>query len=202
VIRPDVGVWQVAPEATAAGTGPGVLTAPAPVESTIVLEAPLELLSVELRTVQDLVLVTAIEILSPVNKRKGHDAQRAYLEKRRDLLRSAAHLVEIDLLRAGERPPLASPVPEAPYYVTVSRSHHRPSVQVWPIQLWDRLPDVPIPLLRPDPDVPLALGELLATVYEEGGYDLLVDYAEPPPGPLSDAQAEWLDRWLSERGAR
>lgn len=75
------------------------------------LELPLRLISVEIHTTGTLELVTAIEILSPANKRKGHDAFRDYHRKRRELLRSAAHLLELDLLRAGERPPLERPVP-------------------------------------------------------------------------------------------
>ena len=53
-------------------------------------------------------LVTAIEILSPVNKRPGHEAHKSCLRKRRELLRSEANLMEIDLLRGGERPRLMS----------------------------------------------------------------------------------------------
>ena len=43
-------------------------------------------------------VVTVIELLSPSNKRAGDDRE-SYLAKRRELLRSPAHLVEIDLLR-------------------------------------------------------------------------------------------------------
>ena len=46
-------------------------------------------------------LVTAIEILSPVNKRPGHDAQRDYERKRRELLRS-----HIDYESPAPPPPL------------------------------------------------------------------------------------------------
>lgn len=46
------------------------------------------------RTAGDEFLVTSIEILSPVNKQRGHDAHTDYLRKRRELLRSATHLIE------------------------------------------------------------------------------------------------------------
>src|SRR5437870_13636944 len=68
-------------------------------------------------------LVTVIEVLSPVNKRPSHEAYLAYQRKRRDILRSEVHLLEIDLLRGGERPPLERPVPPAAYYVVLSRAH-------------------------------------------------------------------------------
>jgi hypothetical protein len=38
------------------------------------------------------------ELLSPSNKRAG-DARKQYLAKRRELLRSPAHLVELDLVQ-------------------------------------------------------------------------------------------------------
>jgi len=207
-IRPDVGVWSVRPPATPFPGGTAMAVAPSPtmpepVESRVLLEVPLELLSIEIRTVADMVLVTAIEILSPVNKRRGHDAYHDYLRKRRDLLRSAAHLIEIDLLRAGDRPPLEAPVQPAPYYAMVSRADRRPSVHVWPIQLWDRLPTIPVPLREPDPDATIDLAAILAAAYDDGGYDLLIDYGQPPPPPeLSPAEAGWLDEHLRGCGAR
>ena len=90
---------------------------PAPVESSIRREMPLRLHSVEIRLVETEQLVTAIESLSPVNKRASHEAHISYLRKRRELLRSQAHLLRIDLLHGGVRPPLETPVSEAPYYI-------------------------------------------------------------------------------------
>ncbi len=119
-------------------------------------------------------------------------------------MRSSAHLIEIDLLRGGERPPLETPVPAAPYYVTLSHWDHRPKVAVGPIQLWDKLPVLPVPLLEPDPDVPLDLGAVVASVYERGGYPSLIDYHQspPPPPPLSDEEMAWVDKHLREQAIR
>ena len=47
-------------------------------------------------------LVTLIEIASPSNKRPGPD-RRSYEAKQQDILQSDTSLVEIDLLRSGER---------------------------------------------------------------------------------------------------
>lgn len=190
-IRPDVGIWKTAAGPLATATVPLVETEP--VESMVTLELPLELFSVEIRTAADDFLVTSIEILSPVNKRRGHDAHIDYLRKRRELLRSAAHLIEIDLLRAGVRPPLDQPVPLAPYYVMLSRATRRPHVAVWPIPLNARLPVIPVPLLEPDPDVSLDLGAIVASVYERGGYDTRIDYRQPvPPPALSAEESAWV----------
>jgi hypothetical protein len=201
-IRPDVGVWRSQPASEGATQVVAAIT-PAPIYSQVPLEEPLQLYTVEIRETGTLELVTAIEILSPVNKRPGHEAHRAYQRKRRELLRSQAHLLEIDLLRGGERPPLETPVPLAPYYVTVSRVEQRPTVAVWPIQLQEMLPVLPVPLLEPDPDAPLELGAALATVYEEGAYQALIDYRRPPPPPkLSEREAVWLDEHLRAQGIR
>ncbi|MBI3915318.1 MAG: DUF4058 family protein [Chloroflexi bacterium] len=181
-IRPDVSVWQTQPTRGGLETSVATIT-PAPVTSTVPLEIPLELFTVEIRTAEHQQLVTVIEILSPVNKRPGHEAHQDYARKRRDLLRSAVHFMEIDLLRSGERFPLEKPVPNAPYYVFLSRADRRPNIAVWPIALRDKLPVLPVPLLEPDPDAPLDLGAAVAAVYERGAYAVQIDYSKPPPPP-------------------
>ena len=112
-------------------------------------------------------------------------------------------MLEIDLLRGGRRPPLERPVPPAPYYVLLSRVGRRPKVEVWPVQLREKLPTLPVPLLEPDPDAPLDLAAVVAAVYERGGYARLIDYSQPPPLPrLSDAEAAWLDEHFGRRKRR
>ena len=191
-VRPDVGVWQLQSLPGEAQASAATI-APAPVESLVTLEIPLRLHRVEIRATASQQLVTVVGILSSVNKRPSHDAYLAYQRKRCDILRSEVHLLEIDLLRAGERPPLARPVPAAPYYVVLSRANRRPTVEVWPIQLADRLPVLPVPLLEPDPDTPLDLGAVVVSVYERGAYASQIDYQQPPPPPaLSKPEADWL----------
>lgn len=87
-------------------------------------------------------------------------------------------------------------MPIAPYYVTLSRAERRPTVQVWPIQLREPLPVIPVPLLKPDPDVPLDLGAALAAIYERGAYDMRIDYGQPPPPPLSPEETGWIHELL------
>ena len=196
-IRPDVGIlWKTLRESVVAITPPVA-------ESEVAYEVPVRLYTVEIHATATMELVTAIEILSSVNKKRGHDAYIDYHRKRRDLFRSSVHLVEIDLLRGGERPPLEKPVPPAPYYITLSRANRRPKVEVWAIQLKDPLPCLPVPLREPDPDAALDLQAILRTVYEAGGYDMLIDYSQPPPPPkLSDAESQWLDEILTAAARR
>jgi len=197
-VRPDVGIWQPQPPSRQ-GRLTAVAIPSAPTTSTIKMEIPLRLINVEVRKTGTLELVTAIEILSPVNKQPSHDTYHEYQRKRRELLRSAAHFLEIDLLRGGQRPPLEEPVPQAPYYVMLSRADRRPVVEVWPIQLQNNLPLLPVPLQAPDPDAPLDLSAALAAIYERAGYATLIDYhRSPPPPKLPEADAIWLDDLLRE----
>lgn len=194
-IRPDVGVLQRPPALPFAGA---TLVLDPPVESVVSMEASLEILSVEIYRASEESLVTAIEILSPVNKQPGHEAYRDYRRKRRELLRSDVHFIEIDLLRGGERSPLDRPVPTAPYYVSLSRANRRPFISVWPIPLSGRLPTIPVPLAAGDPDAILNLSQIVASVYERGGYDAQIDYRQPvPPPALTDEEAAWVDKLLN-----
>jgi len=189
-IKPDVSIWQTDEQPW---SGEAIAIAPAPILGHVVLEEPIKLYSVEIREAATGLLVTAIEILSPVNKRPSHEAFEDYRRKRRDLLRSSAHLMEIDLLRAGHRPPLITPLPEAPYFVFLHRDDRRPKVEIWPLRFQNPIPVLPVPLLAPDPDVPLHLGRAIQTIYDAAAYDMRLDYREPPPRPdLAPQDAEWV----------
>src|SRR5207237_2291550 len=80
--------------------------------------------TVEIRDAANRQLVTAIEVLSPTNKRG--EGRSEYLAKRQRLLLSTAHLMEIDLLRQGQRVPMQQPLPPAPYFILLSRTENRP----------------------------------------------------------------------------
>jgi hypothetical protein len=193
---PDVGILaSQAPDdsaATAVASAPLILPADFP--------EPIPHVSVAIRDVAGRRLVTCIEVLSPTNKRgPGRDE---YAGKRFDVLSGPAHLVEIDLVRSGARFPIAQPLPPVSYFVFVSRSGRRGEVEVWPIALEQRLPAVRIPLLPGDSDVILDLQQALGVVYDIIGYDELIDYTQPPPGPLMPAEAAWIDEQLRRAGRR
>jgi hypothetical protein len=154
---------------------------------------------VEIRDVAERRLVTAIEILSPANKRG--DGHREYQQRRLEVLRTQTHLLEIDLVRQGERLALHGQLPPAPYYVFLSRTDRRPRTQVWPAALSQPLPTVPVPLLQPDPDVPLELQAAVRACFDLVGYERLLDYtAAPPPPPLSQSEDTWLRQCLQQAG--
>jgi len=136
-------------------------------------------------------VITSIEILSPWNKvsRDRSDC----LRKRDRILVSATHLLEIDLLRRGQRVPVEGQLPLAPYFVFLSRAGNRPLMGIWPIQVRDPLPVVPVPLERQLPDVPLDLHAAVSEVYRKSRYDFLIDYSlPPPPGPLTEAESTYV----------
>jgi hypothetical protein len=143
--------------------------------------------------------VTIIEFLSPTNKGAG---RKQYLDQRRHDLTSSANLLEIDLHHQGSRVPMARKLPPGSYFVLLSRAEKRPTTEVWPIAIHEPLPVVPVPLLKGDPDVPLNLQEAFAKVYNEGGFDLVVDYRQPPDVELSSEEAAWLDQHLRSTGLR
>jgi hypothetical protein len=137
-------------------------------------------------------LVTCIEVLSPSNKRRGTEGWEQYLRKRNALLLGSANLVEIDLLRGGQRMPMVEPWPSSPYYLLVGRQSHVPHCRVWPIHVHQALPEIPVPLASPDPDVPLALQPLIETIYGRSRYARRIDYTKPLDPPLAPQQAAWL----------
>jgi hypothetical protein len=131
----------------------------------------------------DLHPVTFIELLSPTNKYGSGRSE--YLEKRRELYRGPAHLVEIDLLLRGRPLPLGKQLPHADFFASISRVEKRPDTDVYAWTLRQPLPTIAIPLETPDPDVPLDLAAAFATAYERGRYGQILRYEQPLDAPLS-----------------
>jgi hypothetical protein len=193
---PDVGISSSHPP----GSSPAATGACAPLILPTSLPEPIPRVSVEIRDVAERRLVACIEVLSPTNKRGS--GQEEYAAKRLQILSGAAHLVEVDLLRLGDRFPTREPLPAVPYFVFISHAGRRHEVEVWPIALAQPLPVVAIPLLPGDDPVPLDLQQALTVVYDIIGYDELLDYVQPPPGPLTPAEAAWVDEQLRRAGRR
>lgn len=195
-IYPDAAVVEVAPQQPAPQT---TVTIPeAPLKRAVPLPERTKLRTVNVYLTATKELVTTIEILSPANK-MGEDLQK-YRQKRSRLLRSPVHLVEIDLLRSGERPgwELNTPPLDTDYVILVNRasdSEERTS-EIWPIALNEPLPTVPVPLFPPDADVPLDLAAIFENVYNDAHYELRIDYSQPvPPPPLRpEMEAWWTER--------
>ena len=171
-----------------AGRQPVLLTLPMPEEQRETF--------LSIRIPESLEVVTVIEVLSPANKRPGADGRREYLTKREEVLRWRTHLVELDLLRGGERMPTVQPFPGGDFCVLVCRGNRRPKAEGYAWRLRDRMPTVPIPLAGKDPDVQLDLQKVFETVYDRSGYDYSLPYRAPVRPPLGDADAAWVQQVL------
>jgi hypothetical protein len=143
-------------------------------------------------------VVACIEVLSPSNKRPRTRGWRLYNRKRGAYLSGQAHFVEIDLLRGGRRMPMAGPWPEGSYYLLVCRQNEAPLCKVWSASCNRTLPTIHIPLLPPDPDIPLSLQPLLEKIYSRSRYDRDIDYRQPLHPPLNPAEAAWLEQRLRQ----
>jgi hypothetical protein len=143
-------------------------------------------------------LVTAIELLSPANKAPGPDRD-AYIAKREEYLATGTNLVEIDLLRAGTRPPLGDNPPESAYYVLACREWEFPLAGFWPIGVRDPLPEIPVPLAEDVSDAPLPIRRCVDECYDGGRYPLKIEYGEPPTPPLREPDATWASELLTAR---
>lgn len=153
-------------------------------------------------------LVTLIEFLSPSNKRPGAD-RRAYEFKQREVLGSDASLIEVDLLRGGDRvaPPLvfslllAAIEPPSDYLVLVSVSWDRDaSTQgyiAYPAGLREPLPCIEVPLKMGEAQPRLDLQKAFDRAYDGGPYSRgAVDYRGVPEPPLGEGDLGWVRKLI------
>jgi hypothetical protein len=139
-------------------------------------------------------LITSIEVLSPSNKREDSPGWALYVRKRQAHLAGQANLVEIDLLRGGQRMPMADDWPDSPYYLLVARKEESLRCTVWPAFFQHPLLEIPVPLAPPDGDVLLVLKPLVDAVYARSRYEHDIDYRRPLRPPLSSVDAAWLKK--------
>jgi len=145
----------------------------------------------EIRDAASREVVTVIELLSPTNKTPRSAGQDAFRRKRHDVMTSPVHWLEIDLLRAGDRP--AEVAARSDYYALLKRGGSS-VFEVWSIDVRDRLPTVAVPLVPPHADVPLDLQQALTLMYDRNYYAQRVDYSAVPPAPrLAPADAVWVE---------
>lgn len=155
--------------------------------------------TIEIRSAETRQLVTAIEMLTTTNKGNG---RQEYLARRDKYLSGTAHLLELDFLRCGPRLLSERSLPDASYFALLSRSDRRLQTQVWRIQLRDRLPVIPVPLLPEDAEVSLNLQSIFETLWDIFSYDLLIDYQKAPRVPFNDDDDRWADQLLRDAGLR
>ena len=178
------------PQAPAEVSGIGSVVAPAYARVPLAIEEE-RLSFIEIRDRQSFAVVTVIELLSPSNKSSDRPQ---YLAKRAQRLQHGLRLVEIDLLRGGQRLPLDE-MPPCDYYAMAARPEEIPRVRVWPIGLRDPLPKIAVPLPEIDADVQLDLQSLLHRVYDDAFYGSYV-YRTPPVPPLGSEDTLWAKQFV------
>ncbi|WP_088894798.1 DUF4058 family protein [Leptolyngbya ohadii] len=189
---PDVSVVGRQPESTQPiGASPSLVE---PMTVTLPMAEEVQERYLEIREVATGAVITAIEILSPKNKRTG-EGRQAYERKRNQVLASLTHLVEIDLLRGGQPLPISGAAP-SDYRILVSRSERRPSAQLYAFNVRQEIPQFAVPLTSEDEEPILDLQILLQHVYDRGRYHLAIDYTKPPQPPLSVEDMEWANQLL------
>ncbi|HWG41916.1 MAG TPA: DUF4058 family protein [Gemmataceae bacterium] len=141
-------------------------------------------------------LVTTIEVLSPSNKRPGTEGWDLYQRKRQSLLLDRVNLVEIDLLRGGQRMPMLDAWPDSPFILMVARARKPHACLVWEGHFQHPLPAIPIPLTKPDPDMSLSLQPLLDTIYQRFRYAQSIDYAVELTPPMNTEESAWCRQRL------
>jgi hypothetical protein len=145
-------------------------------------------------------VVTAIELLSPSNKESGGELER-YVLKRSEFLANNTSLVEIDLLRRGQRLPFVD-VPDGDYYIYVTDAAWYSEVSVWAFTVRNPIPPVPVPLPHPHPPVSLSLRPCIDRVYKEADYGPQIAYGQPTKPALRPADAEWAADLLKKHARK
>ena len=117
------------------------------------------------------------------------------------LYASGVHMLEIDLLRTGQRPSSYHALPKWAHYFVMLVRADQTKTQVWALTVRDKLPTLPVPLKSPDPDIRLDLGKALDDAANLGDYGESINYQEEPPLPaFTGEDCEWLQGVL--RGKR
>ncbi len=201
-ILPDVRVEKLKRKGTRKPKDSSALAITEPLTVPLLIDDEIEEARLEIRHLESGSLVTVIEVMSPTNKIRGSRGRASFMEKRREILGSEVHWVEIDLLRAGSPSVTNPPLVSSDYRILVSRAGARSRAKYWPANVRQALPVIGIPLRGKDPDVPLDLGAVLRAAYEHGAYDLSIDYTREPSPLLEAEDAAWADQLLREKKLR
>ena len=133
-----------------------------------------------------------VEFLSPEHKvGLGFINTKA----RRDLLFSPRqlNLVEIDLLVSGRCGILGTERPLGHSSVIVARADQR-GFPVYPWSIRAPLPIIPLPLRKPDADIPLDLAAIYAEAYKRSRYAKSIDRKAPLNLPLAAEDIAWAEK--------
>ncbi len=154
-------------------------------------------------------LVAVIEVLSPKNKSRESNGRDVYRKKQDTVLKSATHLIEIDLLREGAHTIAAPYEPVAGrlgtswhYAICLHRAGNGKKFDVWPVSIRERLPKISVPLTEGFPDLVVDMQAIVTEVYDRGVFDRRIDYRIAPVPSLPPGDNDWADALLRSEGLR
>lgn len=204
-VRPDVAGVRAAPALGTAMQSSGILEADQPAVFERAREEVREPYLTIIEPTEGDEVVTAIEVLSPSNKRVG-EGRTDYLRKRDEFWHGGTNLVEVDLLRTGAPTVRVSGRKlEAlrPWTYLVATTREYPARQeVYAVTLRQRLPPVAIPLRDGDADVVLDLQTALDRVWDDSAYPALLHYDSMPPGSMVADDVAWCEQLIAGKGFR
>lgn len=192
LLIPDIHVTRGQRQTASVATMP-VITAPTIIEPATEIE--IQDAFIEIRDAHNQEVVTTIEVLSPHNKAAGGKGLKVFRDKRRTVMSSRTHWLEIDLLRWGERPPEVAGMGD--YYALLKRSDSS-VFEAWFFNLRDAMPVIAVPLRSPYADVGLDLQYTFNDTYLRGYYSDSIDYSRPlPPPEPGIADVQWAKSCIS-----
>ena len=143
-------------------------------------------------------VVTVVEILSPVNKRPG-EGRESYLQKRQRILGSLTNLIEIDLLISFDCLPILAPNIQSDYRILISRYAQRPAAELYAFNLKDALPIFCLPLRSDDVEPTVNFQQLFTEISDKAGYDYRIDYTSEIVPALSETNRVWVKQLLAQK---
>jgi hypothetical protein len=152
---------------------------------------------IEVRQRTDGRLITLIEVISPATKITT-DGRRVYTDRRGEVKKLNANLVEIDLVLQGQTliDGVKDSTPTWDYAVVVTRWTHPDRYEIYSATMPKRLPRFRVPLASDDRDTVLDLQACVAKAYDQGDFCKCIDYARDPATKLSDDNRRWLNDHL------
>lgn len=197
---PDVAIVETNPggvvKAIPAAAG---LIAATPVFVEVQLPDTVEEAYLEIREPTRGDVITAIEVLSLLNKQPGAGREK-YLQKCLEIFSTYTHLVEIDLLRDWPPMPFAGTAKSSHYRILVRRGEEGSRARLYPFNVQDPIPRFLLPLQAGDAEPVVDIGQLLKQIYLEASYRQRLNYAQPPVPILGEKDVEWAQRLLQAEG--
>jgi hypothetical protein len=199
---PDLAVKRQSSQVNKASFKTAVAVASSPLQPIMVkvpMSEKIQQHYLEVRDRSSGLVVTVVEILSPVNKRPG-EGRESYIQKRQQILGSLiTNLIEIDLLISFDYLPILAPEIQSDYRILIIPHAQRPAAELYAFNLKDALPSFSLPLRSDDVEPTVNLQHLFTEIYDKAGYDYRIDYTSDIVTDLSETDRVWVKQLLEQK---